>query len=457
MRILSYSKVSILLLVIILLWANFSLAEWKKKEAVITWDVKSYYAYLPAIFIYKDITLSFRDQKPEYAEWFWPTIAPNGNMVIVTTMGLSILYSPFFFIAHFLTQLINPGDANGFTSNYIFMLVMSTVFYVILGLLFLRKMLLRYFNEGITALILITISLGTNLFCYSTIESAMSHAYSFSLVAIFLYYTELWGQSSSAKNSILLGLTSGLITLIRPTNIIIGLLFLLWKTNSLKEIAERLKLIMKHLVKILLIILFAFIVWIPQLIYWRHITGNWFHFSYGSSAGFFFGNPQVLDVLFSFRNGLFVYTPIMLVALFGMFLIIRTSTNALAIISYFVLNVYVISSWWCWWYGGAFGGRSFIDSYAIYAIPLGVVYQRTSFLKIAKRIILYFVFGAFIVINVFFTYKYLYGSIHFDSMTPEALFDSFWRLRPRTSFYEKLAIPDYEKAEKGIYETIHEK
>jgi len=51
-------------------------------------------------------------------------------------------------------------------------------------------------------------------------------------------------------------------------------------------------------------------------------------------------------------------------------------------------------------------------------------------------------------------YKYRYGSIHYDSMTREALFDSFWRLKPSSTFYEKLKRPDYEKARQGIYETI---
>jgi hypothetical protein len=121
---------------------------------------------------------------------------------------------------------------------------------------------------------------------------------------------------------------------------------------------------------------------------------------------------------------------------------------------YLLLNVYIVSSWWCWWYGGSFGARSFVDSYAVYAIPLGVIFQRTVSLKKVYRMLLFAFYAILIIICQFFAYKYRYGSIHYDSMAREALFDSFWQLKPKSTFYQKLEKPDYEKARQGIYETI---
>src|SRR4051794_5529771 len=71
---------------------------WEKNH--ITTDVVSYYGYLPAFVIYKDLTLKFTDSDPFFSKYYWPEKSPNGGRVIKTTMGLSLLYSPFFFIGH---------------------------------------------------------------------------------------------------------------------------------------------------------------------------------------------------------------------------------------------------------------------------------------------------------------------------------------------------------------------
>jgi hypothetical protein len=71
-------------------------------RGVIKWDVISYYAYLPATFIYGDATLGFLDNPPEdfvNDNKFWYYTMDDGSRVIRTSMGLSILYSPVFVIS----------------------------------------------------------------------------------------------------------------------------------------------------------------------------------------------------------------------------------------------------------------------------------------------------------------------------------------------------------------------
>jgi hypothetical protein len=46
----------------------------------------------------------------------------------------------------------------------------------------------------------------------------------------------------------------------------------------------------------------------------------------------------------------------------------RRSPYALPVTIFVPLNIYIIFSWWCWWYGGGFGQRAFIDSYALMAV-----------------------------------------------------------------------------------------
>ena len=117
------SVLTIVSIVIILICSVFNIRPWKnaeKEHSLIDWDVTSYYGYLPAYFIHDDITLSFTDNDSinyEAKHQFWPEIAPNGGKVIKTTMGLSILYSPFFLIGHIYASFSDQYDANGFSNN----------------------------------------------------------------------------------------------------------------------------------------------------------------------------------------------------------------------------------------------------------------------------------------------------------------------------------------------------
>jgi hypothetical protein len=50
--------------------------------------------------------------------------------------------------------------------------------------------------------------------------------------------------------------------------------------------------------RILLIMIAATIlVWLPQMIYWKYVTGQFLYFSYGDKGKFFFTNPQVINTL----------------------------------------------------------------------------------------------------------------------------------------------------------------
>jgi hypothetical protein len=122
---------------------------------------------------------------------------------------------------------------------------------------------------------------------------------------------------------------------------------------------------------------------------------------------------------------------------------------SLSLLIFVPLNIYIVLSWWCWWYGGCFGQRSFIDSFALLSLPIAALLQWLVSLSLWKRVALYFIFISCIAISIKHTMQYYYGSIHWDSMTKEAYWDSIGRLRPGPNFQNLIKTPDYEKALKG--------
>jgi len=426
------------------------LKNWTKAEKVIEQDIHGYYGYLPAQFIYNDIQLEKSNyQVGKNSAWFWYGKTEDGNPLIKPTMGLSMLYAPFFFIAH-AYALTSDYPKTGFSEPYKLFLLLSTLFYFIVGLDFLKKILCHYsFSDTHIAITILLLGMGTNILCYASQSAPMPHVYVFCLIAIFIYFTIKWYTVQSAINTIVLGLLFGLISLIRPSNVIIAFFFLLYNVTNWNDFKTRIAFLIQKPMAIAGMLLLTFVVWIPQFLYWKIITGNYISYSY-NDEGFFFLHPHIMDGLFGFRKGWLLYTPIMAFAIGGIFLLKGELKKLRISISVFlILNIYIILSWWCWWYGGTYGQRSFIDSYALMALPLAsfvkVVSEKRWFIKIVFVCMAVF----FIWLNIFQTYQLETGSLHHDAMTKELYFKQFGKLEKINDFAKFLDCPDYELAKLG--------
>jgi len=452
---------------------------WREEQRVIEWDAISYYAYLPATFIYNDLSLSFADNyKGSHKFIVWPESSPTGRYVIKTSMGLSLLWTPFFLAGHAVAH-ISGADTGGYSPPYKFFLLLSAIFFLAIGMIYLRKILLTNASDKVTAAVIAAFTIGTNLYWYTLYQGTMSHVYSFALIGSFVWHSIKWherpitaGELPPALNraqqlqrgknprriwpAVRLGLLLGMITLIRPTNIIIVIFLLLYGVSSAKALRSRIKDLATDYRHIALIALVAFLVWVPQIIYWKEMTGQWIYFSYGSDERFFFADPAIGKGLFSWRKGLFLYAPLMIFAFAGIIALWkRRSPHALPVTLFVPLNIYIILSWWCWWYGGGFGQRAFIDSYALMAVATAFLLTpaATSPGTVVKRWIRKLTLAAFLLLTslgIMQNIQYYNGAIHWDSMTKEAYIDSFGRLHPSARFQGLLEAPDYDKAREGL-------
>jgi hypothetical protein len=437
------------LILLSLVFVIFNTSLYKIPRKVIYWDVLEYYAYLPATFIYHDLSLKFSERDPAYfSDKFWPIPTPSGGRVTKMSMGMAILYSPFFFTAHAIAT-ISGIPATGFTAPYQLALQLSCLCYLAVGLYFLRKILLPRFGEVVTSISIAAVVVGTNLYYYAAIESPMSHVYSFSLIAVFVYLTIKWYGTPNLKYSFLLGLLGGLITLVRPTNAIVYLFFALWGIVRWSDVIRRIQFFFRNFWLISLMGACFLIVWIPQLVYWKVNSGQWFFYSY-TDQHFFFKDPQLLNGLFSYRKGWLLYTPMMILALVGIFCMRKNQREFIwPVVVFTCVDFYIIVSWWTWWYGGSLGLRPMIDSYAILIFPLAAwiryILTGKTFIKTAGILLI----SLLTLHAVYESAQYVYGAIHWDSMTRAAYWDSFGRLHPSSRFYNLVKEPDYSKAMKG--------
>jgi hypothetical protein len=328
-------------------------------------------------------------------------------------------------MAHYLSSLFGY-DADGFSKLYPLFVNLAALFYLFLGLFFLRKTLKLYAcSEFSISFSLLVALFGTNLFYYCVVEPGMSHVFSFGLISAFLYlgksYFIYFNQKYLLRSLILLGM----IVLIRPTNglIVLSVPFLAGSVSVLKTGIS--KALHAPLNLGLGVFLFAIIASI-QLIIYKISTGSFFVYSYGDEH-FNFAEPHLLDLFFSYKKGLFLYTPLYLVSLWGCyFMWKRNGYEFITFVAFLFIVSYILSSWWMWYYGGSFSSRVFVDYISVFMIGLGIALTQmhSKFQRLSVGIIL----SSLILICQFQTYQYRYYIIHWSDMNKERYWDVFLRV-----------------------------
>jgi hypothetical protein len=406
---------------------------------ILSWDVFGYYLYLPLKFINNDLSITdishinlIISKYHNTSNFYQGMVLPDGTYVMKYSMGMSFFYAPFFFIAHLFSK-ISSYPSDGYSMPYQFSIFIGSIIYSILGLWFLSKVLLKFFNNTITSMTLIVIVLSTNYIVHVTMygQNAMSHSYLFMTYALILWLTILWHESFKLKYLVYLACVCGITILSRPSEIVCLIIPAFWGIYNIKTLKEKMSLLLIHKKQFFVFLSILFIIGFAQLAYWKIHTGKFLFYSYGANPGegFEFFKPYIKEVLFSFRKGWLIYTPIMAFALLGL-LVIYKKNKALffALFIYTLVNLYIVSSWSCWWYAQTFRQRALIPSYPIMAIGFGFfllwMQSQTKFFKMGLSVLII----CLSILNIFQTIQFHKGVIDADRMTKDYYFKVFGKL-----------------------------
>lgn len=375
-------------------------------RSVIWSDSEGYYTYLPGLFIIGDF-----HKLPEGT--VWPQRNDKGEILLKYTCGVALFEAPFFLVTKVYCQAKNYDWKDYFNIHYCRAMAICGYFFGFLGLFFLQRALLRKFSEGVTFWTVMAVFLGTNLFHYTTREMSISHVYSFCLFAFVAWQTPRFLQNLSFKNAALLGGAFGWIVLIRPTNALAGLFVLLYDVYSWQDLKNRVRFFGDNLPKLAVAAVAAILLFVPQMLYWREMTGHWLRYSYTDEYFIYWKEPKIAAVLFDVQNGLFLYSPMVLLMVLGIFWGLKEKKHhAPGLLLIFCAATYLFASWWAWWFGGAFGHRCYVEFYALLAFPLAGVFEKIFLLKNALlrwAILAVVVFLMFYSVRLSFLYTYLTG------------------------------------------------
>lgn len=392
------------------LWRGTDGEGWKE---TIRSDARGYYGYLQALFIRED--LGHEPYDHAYVKY---TRTGTLNKYYC---GTSLLMAPWFGIGHALA-LTDPDSPTDGTSEYEQKAIgVGAWVYLLLGLLALRALFLSLgIREAVVAWTLAGLVLGTPLLQYAAMQPGWSHVYSFMAIAAFLLAVRRLSSHTEWPWSVAAGALLALVVLIRPVN---GLVVLATPLVIGEGLGSFLSRLLKQRNTLLAVLAFV-VVFAIQPMLWYAQTGHFYEYGY-KGEGFHWSRPEVIKVLFGFRRGLFLWTPLMLLPALCAFLLWRINrTKTLFALLYWAVITYVISSWWIWYYGGGFASRVFIDHYPVLVLPMVLVVNRwhSAWWTAARTFLV-----LCIALNLAQLWQFHHDLIHQESMDREKYAYTFLR------------------------------
>ena len=415
-------------------------------------DGSAYYAYLPQWFIYSEspnfsfLTKICNKYKTNKFSSGLNVYNNKGNNKCF--IGTSVCIFPFFWINHIVNKL-KGGDADGYSKDYQLSISIAALFYSLLGIIGLIKLLQLFnFTNSIIALMVVFTTVGTSVNFYASFNPAFSHIYSFCAIAWFLFFCKKWSLTKNVNLFVWLSCIVGIIFLIRPTNILIVLIvpFIFNDWDEFKKVVFELFTVFKTKFLIAISLFLGFVFLQVYNVYTQ--IGKWTLNTYSDEHFDFLFSPKWFEVLFGYGKGFFVYNPIMFLLLPAIVIgLIKRTYFTLGFLLLFSVITYLISSWWCWWYGGGLGMRPFVDFTSLFILVIALFYRSVQF-WLRSVVVVY----SFCMIYFYQIFQIQYNSsiLHSNLMTKEKFWNVFLKTDRRyfwMSHFEEYHIQGEHKKE----------
>ncbi|MBI4929740.1 MAG: glycosyltransferase family 39 protein [Bacteroidetes bacterium] len=447
------SLIACWLAVLVLLTYRISYMKLDSKEpfVVTTWDALGYYFYLPSAFIYHDASELKWFSKIDSAysvsggQLYQAGKSKNGNYVFNYLSGVAILQAPFFLTAHAVAGIAGYAR-DGFSPPYQYAIAFSAIIYCVLGIFLLRKILLNYFDDATTAVTLLLLLLASNFVQYVSIDGAMSHSYIFSMYVLVLYAAMKWHEKPAVRWACITGFIIGLATISRPTELIILFIPLLWGLQTKESSKQKWDSVKANKSHIVYAALCGFIGVLPQMIYWK-ITSGSFIYDVGSKWDFL--SPH-FRVLFGWEKGWFIYTPVTVLFVAGLFFMKKFPFRK-SVITFCLLNIWVITAWHDWRYGASYSCRALVESYPVFALALGTFIQKINFSRWKYA---FYAVGCYLIfVNLFQIVQYNSTLLHYNDMNRKYYSGIYLNMHP-SPFDMSLLDTDEMLTDESNYQKI---
>jgi hypothetical protein len=363
-------------------------------------DEVQYFAYLRSLWFDRDVSFEneyqhFYDtgvvRNALFHETFLERTTDTGLRLNFGTIGSALLWAPFYAVADVAVAsgLAAPAARDGYSAPYIAAVCYGSACYGLLALLLswgaatrvLAAAGLEPRRAGWSAW---AIWLGTPLAFYMYVAPVYSHATSAFAVALFVWTWIRVRESWTTRGLIALGALAALMTMVREQDafVVVGpAIDLAWTMI----VERRWGLVARAAAGAAA----GALTFVPQALAYLALNGR-ISPSAVTSRKMDWSSPHGLDVLISPEHGFFVWTPLAVLALAGLFLLLRRRASvrvALSLAAIAAFQAYVTGAVQSWTLAGAFGQRRFVALTVVlvigFAAMLSVVRSRRATIAMA--------------------------------------------------------------------------
>jgi len=290
----------------------------------------------------------------------------NGRWFTPYPYGSALLLVPAYWLGHLVNHMgwlsVNPDyfvAHQGRPLPYSLFPMFFVNLYAILTITFSYLCALRYVSSFPAAISALFLFIGTPMLYYATVEPFFAHVPGAFMVALTLYLMLRWKENPRPLLAAMAGLAAGMATLIRwhLAAIIFPMYFLFLRQRAWGALA-------------LFTFGFSAVVW--HLLY----TWNWMWdrplYPLPTEIGDFGRLRHVVQVLFSGERGLFVWSPLTILALTGLIMmgrrdqVVAISMGA-TFLFYTIVSTFLSVDWSAGW---SFGMRRMTELYPVFVIGL---------------------------------------------------------------------------------------
>jgi hypothetical protein len=360
-------------------------------HAIVNGDGFGYYAFIRSPLVDHNFNFAsdFQDPEEELEKIFLVDhfvlnpVTKTGHLPNFYAVGPALLWSPFLIVTH-LTVLglghlgwhIKP---DGHSWPYLAALAGATALYGFAGLCLSFAMTRNFVEERWAFWSTIGIWFGSSAPVYIYLLPAWSHAHSIFTTSLFLWY---WLRTRGTRTSgqwLKLGLLSGLMIDVYQLNVVF-LVPVAWEALSAyaeiwSTVVGRSVMLARALRLHGLCALGTLLGLLPTFVTRQIVFGSPLNVGPYSLRLWNWTSPAFAQVLFSKNHGMFVFTPILVLAIAGLFYLRSLNQTLGTTCLLITLVFYCLISCFPWWYGSVgFGNRFFVSLTPIFIFGLAAAF-----------------------------------------------------------------------------------
>jgi hypothetical protein len=376
-RLTKYEKLLVLLFVLTLPLSN----PWVRGDGV------GYYAFARSLLIehrldftkdWSAANTSFRMGRTDAKGQVVPEeYTSTGHLNNHFSVGPAILWFPFLMVAHAGVLAFDSVGGrispDGYSRPYLTAMGFGTALYGFLALFISFRLARKYAAETWAFLAAMGIWFGSSLPVYMYFNPSWSHAHSAFTVALFVWYWERTRNVRTWSQNLILGSIGGLMLDVYYLNAVVLLLPIVDTVTCYRREPSRKPLAAAFFGNLLFGVA-AFVAFLPTLVTKKIIYGRYFDFGY--TERWFWKSPALLKVCFSADHGIFAWTPILILAVAGLFLLRKSDREfAFSAVGVFAAYLYAVGCYQDWHGLSSFGGRFFISLTVFFVVGLAAFFN----------------------------------------------------------------------------------